>query len=77
YLDEKFQDDNRYIGEISYFYLSPNSGKTQIPSTYQAEILSSIPLIIGLVGVPIGLITYTSRNKLRKLSKKSDTTYKY
>jgi prenyltransferase beta subunit len=76
YLDEKFQDNDRYIGQVSYFYLYPDSGHTQLPSIYQAEILSSIPLIIGLIGVPIGLMVYTSRNKVKKLAGKSDNSSK-
>lgn len=71
YLDEKFQEDDRYLGQISYTHLTSNPDGSEAPPYYHAEILSSIPLIVGLIGAPLGIMAFTSRDKLKKMLKLS------
>ena len=74
YLDDKFQEDDRFLGQISYAYLPSNPGGSNLSPYYQAEILSSIPLIVGLIGAPLGIMVFTSRDKLKKLIKSQSKT---
>ncbi len=66
YLEDPFQFEPVLLGNVTYFYLSPVPGENDIPSTYQADIALSIPLVIGCISVPLGVIGFTSRNKLKK-----------
>jgi len=69
FLNEKFSEEPKYLGQISYYYLTPNPDGIDLPLFYQTEILSSIPLIIGLIAAPMGVIAFTSREKLKKITK--------
>ncbi len=67
YLEDPYQFEPVFLGDVSYFYLSPVPGENDIPSTYQADIALSIPLVIGCITAPLGVIGFTSRDKLKEI----------
>jgi len=66
YINEIYQEEHKYIGQILYTYLSPIPGQSNPPHIYTSEILTSIPLVIGFIAGPLGVVTYTFRKKNKK-----------
>ena len=70
YLQDPFQSSPILFDSLEVTYLKPVPGETVIPDTYHTDLAMAIPLAIGCMIAPLGVVGYTSREKLKRFLQK-------
>jgi hypothetical protein len=70
YLEDPFQEAPILFDSVEYSYLRSVPEGGRVPDTSPLEFAMAIPLSIGCMAAPLGMVGYTSREKLKAFLKK-------